>query len=95
MSLDPCQMRNITWKSKPGFAFIKTQDKPKVTSSINECRRYCLEEKKFTCRSIQLLRDAKLCYLSNLTSLTAGGGLVRWPGYVFEEWNCNTGKYSH
>ncbi|XP_059159142.1 uncharacterized protein LOC131943152 [Physella acuta] len=86
----PCQMRNITWKNKPGFAFVKTQDKPKVTSSINECRRYCLEEKKFTCRSIQLLRDAKLCYLSALTSLTAGSGLVRWPGYVFEEWNCNT-----
>ncbi|KAH9523925.1 hypothetical protein Btru_047518, partial [Bulinus truncatus] len=90
----PCPQKNITWLSKPGFTVVSDLGITKFASSIVECHKWCLEETSFLCRSIQLMTDAKRCYLSPLTSLTAKESLVRWPGFIFQEWSCVNGNFT-
>lgn len=87
----------MTWIRKPGYAILASAGKEVmgVNTSV-ECRRLCLKETSFLCRSAQWLRGARLCVLSTKTSKTAGNDFVRWPGCVFEEWSCGSGnKYSN
>ncbi|CAG5122387.1 unnamed protein product [Candidula unifasciata] len=88
---NPCGRKNLTWIRRPGFAIITTGGRQimGIRSSV-ECRKLCLQEKSFLCRSAQLLWAASLCVLSPKTSLIAGQDFVRWPGYIFEEWICDT-----
>ncbi|XP_035827995.1 uncharacterized protein LOC118477191 [Aplysia californica] len=89
---NPCHKENVIWTRKPGFAILGSGDKivSGITSSF-ECRKRCLSETSFLCRSVQLLGDAGMCVLWAETSISAGNNFVRWPGYIFEEWSCASG----
>lgn len=91
LCLDPCGKRGIKWSRQPGFAILGPANRTKSANTRTECRLLCLKETQFLCRSFQFLPAAGLCYLFSLTSLQGEDNFVRLPGYVFEEWACQTG----
>lgn len=89
---DPGGKSGVTFHRRRGFAVLKRDSRLiQGVFQLVDCRRLCLEETTFVCQSFELLREAGLCTLSTVTSEQAGLGLVRWNGYVFEEWTFSTG----
>ncbi|XP_041368567.1 uncharacterized protein LOC121382945 isoform X2 [Gigantopelta aegis] len=89
---DPCDKRGISWTVRPGFAILG-HNKRDISdiSSATRCRHLCLRETSFLCRSFEFLLQARLCSLSDVAQAHVGNNFVQWPGYMYQEWSCNTG----
>lgn len=91
---DPCGKRGITWTKTPGYAIDKYDDKTiNNVLTATRCRQLCLSEKSFLCRSVEYLAGMGKCVLSkSKRGDVMPAYFIRWPGYVYQEWSCKTGK---
>lgn len=91
---DPCGKRGITWTKTPGYAIDKYNDKTiNNVLTATRCRQLCLSEKSFLCRSMEYLAGMGKCVLSkSKRGDVMPAYFIRWPGYVYQDWSCKTGK---
>jgi hypothetical protein len=91
---DPCGKRGITWTRYSGFSLLEHNDKQIGDIKYQtECRRLCLQETDFICRSFELIPAISTCYLSKSVNDDFPLLFVRWPGYIYEDWACDIGNY--
>ncbi|KAJ8316790.1 hypothetical protein KUTeg_004694 [Tegillarca granosa] len=88
---NPCGKRDVTWKRTPGKAILG-YDKKTINNiySQNQCKRLCLQETDFLCRSFEFQLSAGLCTLSDTTASQHSSLFVRLSGFSYEEWECDT-----
>ena len=89
--IDPCGKRTTKWKFFAGQVILGHNKKTisNIQNSI-DCQRLCLQEVDFLCKSFEILSGT--CFLSDKSRSDVPSKFVRWPGYIYKEWYCETGN---